>query len=289
MEEEPEPQEESKKEIPAWAGDLFRQFLNQHKRLTQVLHLSIAGIAMIRGRHQAIKVLAEIDGSLADAEQKLKRAEREKELAQREVDSDFPLLHEQATIALWSSLEALVRSFVANWLANTPEAWAVESVRKLRVKIGDYEPLSLFDRCLWITDLVDQEVSGPLRNGVKRFESLLEPFGLSGRVEAECQKTLFELSQVRHVLVHRRGVAAPKFLSACPWMNLNCGDEIQVSHEMWIQYSNAIVAYVLELIQRTRVHFGLGRHEAVPDTAPGVFKDIEAPSEPQTEQAQPQR
>lgn len=283
MQEELEPQEESKKEFPAWAGELFRQFLDQHERLTQVLHLSIAGIAMVRGRHQAIKVLAEIDGSLADSEQKLKRAEREKELAQREVDSDFPLLHEQATIALWSSLEALVRSFVAHWLANTPEAWAVESVKKLRVKIGDYEPLGLFDRCLWITDLVDQEVSGPLRNGVKRFESLLEPFGLSGRVEAECQKTLFELSQVRHVLVHRRGIADPKFISACPWLNLKSGDEIRVSHGMWIDYSNATGAYVLELIQRTRSHFGLGRYESAPEASPSDIADKETSDVSQTE------
>ena len=55
--------------------------------------MSVAGISMLRGRYQAIKVLKEIDGEAEETDD-LKWAAREKELAQQEVDNDFPLLHE---------------------------------------------------------------------------------------------------------------------------------------------------------------------------------------------------
>ncbi|WP_206597354.1 hypothetical protein [Pseudacidovorax intermedius] len=238
--------------------------MDKNERLVHVLRLSIGGISMVRGRHNALKVLAEVDGKLDDAALELKRAEEDKELAQREVDNDFPLLHEQATIALWSSLEALVRSFAAKWLENTPQAWTSEAIKKLRVRVGEYESLEPTDRCLWIVDLLDQEVGGPLRNGVTRFESLLEPFGLSGALEQDHQRTLFELSQVRHALVHRSGIADRRLVDACPWLGLKPGDNLNVSHAMWRKYQDAVSHYVLEIIQRVRVHYGLGRYEVKP-------------------------
>jgi hypothetical protein len=250
---------------------LFNQHLDKHERRTHVLRLSMSGISMIRGVPKAIAALAAADAGLEDAKEKMERAEKDKELAQREVDHDFPLLHEQATIALWSELEALVRSFLARLLANNPAAWHCEAIKKLRVRLGDYVGLETLDRCLWIIDLIDQELSGPLRSGVTRFENLLQPFQLSGSVEPECQKALFELSQVRNVLVHRSGVADRKLLEACPWLNLKAGDNLQITHEMWQAYDGAVGVYVLEIIQRTRVYFGIPRHEPpLPEEAPSA-------------------
>lgn len=186
--------------LPSWTTELFSEFLNHQEDIARVLHLSITGISMVRGRHDALKVLSEVNGELEDDDRKrqLERAALERDLAQREVDNDFPLLHEQATVALWSSLEALVRSFLASWLSNKPDAWQVDAVKRLKIRLGDYEALQPTDRCLWVVDLLDQEVGGPLRNGVNRFESLLQLFQLGGQVDEQCQKTLFELSQIRH-------------------------------------------------------------------------------------------
>lgn len=266
-------------QLPEWVATTFGEFLDKNERLTQVLRLSIGGIHMLRGRHQALKVLAEVDGKLEDVKEELLRAEKDKELAQREVENDFPLLHEQATIALWSSLEALVRSFLAKWLANVPAAWQSEAVKKLKVKLGDYEALEPQERCLWIVDLVDQEVSGPLRSGITRFESLLQPFGLAGPVDEGCQKALYELSQVRHALVHRSGIADKKFVDACPWVGAVPGSPLVVTHRMWRSYNESLAHYVLEIIQRVRVHFGVGRYapevQAGPTTPnPSIERDV---------------
>jgi hypothetical protein len=239
--------------LPDWARKLFTEYFDHHEELDRLLYLATNGIALLRGRHKGLTVLAELDGKLEERRESIEQAARDKELAQKEVDNGFPLLHEQAAIALWGSLEALVRSLVAAWLANKPEAWQVDAVRKLRVRLGDYEPLEPFERCLWVVDLLDHEIGGPLRWGVNRFECLLQPFGMSGSLEDEYQRTLHELSQVRHVLVHRRGIADKKLLDACPWLNVRLGDRVRVTHDMWHRYASTNVEYVAELLKRARV------------------------------------
>lgn len=263
--------------LPNWATDIFTEFLDKNERLIHVLRLSIAGIHIVRGRHQALEVLMKFDGrsEQENSASQLAEAQVDKDLAQREVDHDFPLLHEQATIALWSSLEALVRSFLAKWLAHTPEAWQTDVVKKLKVNIGEYESLEHSERCLWIVDLVDQQVSGPLRSGVTRFESLLQPFGLGGPVEESCQRALYELSQIRNALVHRSGVVDKRLADACPWLKLTPGQPLLVSNQMWRIYNDALGKYALELIQRVRVTFGLGRYVA-PEKPEGSSQKHEA-------------
>ena len=266
----PEPETKPQPEVPKWATDLFKGFLDHQRDLARVLHLSVSGISMLRGRHEAIKVLSEVDEESTVTEKELEDAAKERDLAQREVDNGFPLLYEQATVALWSSLESLVRSFAARWLAHRPDSWQAKQVKKLRVRLGDYEALTPADRCLWVVDLLDQEVGGPLRNGVSRFESILQPFGLDGPLTEETQKNLYELSQLRHAIVHRRGEADRRLLEACPWLPLKSGDRVRITHKMWDRYNGAVAEYVLELIQRVRVIFGLCRYEpkATGDTTP---------------------
>lgn len=123
-------------------------------------------------------------------------------------------------------------------------------------------PFDPADRCLWVVDLLDQDSAGPLRAGVTRFETLLQPLGLTGAFPEEGSKTLFELSQVRHVIMHRRGRADRRLIEACPWLGVAAGDRVRISHEMWQRYNAAVGEYVLELIQRVREAFGLKRYVA---------------------------
>jgi len=82
---------EQHRALPDWATAPFTEFLDHQEDLGWILHLSISGISMLRGRHDALRVLAEVDGRLEGAAADLKRAERERDLAQREVDNGFLL------------------------------------------------------------------------------------------------------------------------------------------------------------------------------------------------------
>jgi hypothetical protein len=110
-----------------------------------------------------------------------------------EVDSDFPLLHGQSTIAMWSSLEAWVRSFVANWLANEPEAWQAEAVQKLKIRLGELElPYASWHR--GGRKAVSAVVAGPRaeRGLLKKVRSNATWNGLSGEKRATLEHWLFE-------------------------------------------------------------------------------------------------
>lgn len=138
----------------------------------------------------------------------MKSANKEAELARRELNDEFPLLHAQTTIALWSALEAAIRLVLVRWLQNYKQAMEVEEIQKLRVRIGEYERLEGEDRFSYILDRLEQELAAPLKAGSTRFELLLNPFSLSRPVDKDVRRNLFELNQIRNVLVHlvkRRG------------------------------------------------------------------------------------
>jgi hypothetical protein len=248
--------------LPEWIRESFKRFLKDQEDLARILHLSIRGIVMLGRRHELLEILKDSSAPTNDYLKSIEEAAQEAVVAQSELDEDFPILHQQATVAVWGALESLVRTFVAQWLDKEPNAWQVEGVKRLRIRLGEYESFQAFDRCLWVTDLLDREIGGPLRAGVGRFEALLQTFGLGGPIDEHTQKTLFELSEVRHAIVHRGGQADKKLVDSCPWLELVVGDRLRISHNMWTRYHGAATQYVLELIQRLRVHHGLGRFEA---------------------------
>ncbi len=251
-----------KPRAPKWATQPFRDFIEQAERLGHLLDLSISGISMLRGAPKIVQVLAKVEEDFSEeAHSRLETAKKEAELAYREVNDGFPLLHAQTTIALWSALEAAIRLFIVRWLQNHKQAMEIGEIQKLRVKIGEYERLEGEDRFSYILDRLEQELSGPLKTGITRFESLLEPFGLSGPVDEDVRRNLFELNQIRNILVHRSGFADRRFVDSCPWMKLRVGDPVKVSQEMTSYYFQSVMDYTLELIMRIGEYFGVNMGE----------------------------
>jgi len=246
--------------LPVWATEDFLEFYEHLRILLRLLDLSRQGIGVLQYMAEMAELVNPEAVDLPEKEEELKRAVEISAVAKTQVNDEFSLFHDHFTVALWSSLGALVRSFAAAWLANWPGAWKSEALRKLKVRLGDYESLDPDERCLWVIDLLDQETSGPLKQDVSRFENLLESFNLNGSVSEDCRKTLFELSQVRHVIVHRRGKADRKLIGACPWLNLKAGDKIKISPEMWRAYAREAFVYAQHLIRRVRVAARLSEH-----------------------------
>jgi hypothetical protein len=254
--------QEKKPGAPSWATQPFKELVDRTERLGQLLHLSMKGISMIRAVPKMIEAIAKAEGGEGEDRQERKEmAEKEAELARREVSEGFPVLHAHATIALWSALESSVRLFVVRWLQHYKPAMGVEIVQKLRVRIGEYERLEDEDRFFYILDRLEQELSAPLKNGITRFESLLEPFGLAGPVDEGVRRNLFELNQVRNVLVHRSGVADRRLVEACPWLQLKVGDPLHVRDEATRRYFTAVMQYTIALVARVGERFGVNMGE----------------------------
>ena len=249
--------------LPRWSVQPFREFVQYAERLNQLIHLSMQGISVLRVMPRAVELVAKVDDTLsaASTKQRIQVCKQEAELAQREVDEGFPILHAQATIALWSALENAVRLFVTRWLENFTGALHVEAVQRLRVRIGEYENLDGEDRFFYIVDQLERELSAPLRSGVTRFETLLEPFQLSGPIDDSLRQNLFELNQVRNVLVHRGGKADCRLVEACPWLGFAVGDHVIITKDAFSKYNESVLAYAVVLIARVGERFGVDMSE----------------------------
>lgn len=245
--------------VPAWATAAFKQMLDQTERLEDVVHLAMRGIGIVQKAHEAVELLALIDGDVTstDAEERLDRAKRESDLAEREVADGFPVLHSQAVVTLWALLEACVRRLVADWLTNEPTSLQNTPFDKVKVRLAEYERLEKAERMLYVADALEREVAASLQTGVGRFESLLEALRLSGDVPDLLRRELYELSQVRNAIVHRGGSVDRRLAEACPWLSLTPGELVLISHKMFGKYAGAVHAYLILLICRVAERFGV--------------------------------
>ena len=223
---------------------------------------------MMRGVPKAVEVLAKTDeANESDHQERLDRARKDANLAQHEIDTGFPLVFSSAVVALWSLLEAVVRSTVVAWLKNEPKSFSSDPIAKLRIRVGDYEKLPQEERFHYIAELLEGESAAGLRNGVERFEALLKPFGLGGAVPERLRRDMFEFAQVRNAIVHRGGTTDRQLTIACPWLGLSIGEDLPIKRQNFDRYGDAAHWYVVLLICRVRIHFGADVDEHVQ----GVF------------------
>ncbi|UYG04954.1 hypothetical protein OCT51_06215 [Halomonas sp. LR3S48] len=263
------------KKLPKWMTDHFQKSLDAHENLGQIIRLSEKGISVLRGMPKVVKVIADLDGRSDDAgyEEKIRRAEEEANLAQAEIDKDFPVLHQFAVVALWSWLEHFVKDFVALWLQHRKGALTLPQLSKIKIRLGEYLQLSKAEQASYIVELLEQELGSPLKKGVTRFESLLEPFSLSGSLPQGCAQAIFELQQVRNVIAHRNGIADRRLKSACPWLKVRVGHPVNVGGDMLGRYSEASGAYLLEVLYRVGDAHGLDLRASAAQDSEAVDAD----------------
>jgi hypothetical protein len=253
----------STNEMPSWARDTFNSFLDDLKILSEVVSLSVAGISMVRATPKAIRALNFSgapdfsEDSLSDnVKMEIKISEHRAALAQREVDSEFTIIHSQGVLSLWSALEDVIRDLLARWLLNLPEKRLESPWCDLKVKLGEYERLDEEQKAYFLVAAIEQSTASALKRGVNRFETMLDTIQLSGPIDDNVKVTIHEMQQVRNVVAHRRGVADARFCAACPQFGLSIGQKLRVGHKQWHQYTDAIGAYILEIIYRTGEKFG---------------------------------
>lgn len=240
------------RKLPEWITDHFKESLNSHDLLMQITDISARGISVLRGMPKIVKVLADVEGKSdhPDSVKKLERAQKEAELASTEVEKDFPVLHGLAVVALWSWMEHFVKGFVALWLMHRRDALDVPAVQKLRVRLGEYLQLQKAEQAQFLVELLEQELASSLKRGATRFESLLQPFGLSFQLPDGCGQSLFELQQIRNAIAHRNGRADRRLRSDCPWLKLKINQPVLVSRKMLNAYSAAAGEFLLSFLYR---------------------------------------
>jgi len=252
---------QAKRKLPDWAKDPFLKSLGYQRQLNDFYGLSLLGLQAIFETHQEVEELAAelqkleqetgVGREVEGLDPKFRVTVRERaQLASREIKQGFPVLNAQATISIWASLEWLVRDLIVGLVANDPSSRRNDTVRKVRIRLSDYEELAGNEKYYYVVDQIERDLGASLKVGVDRFESLLAVFGLSGPVDKGVKATLFELSQIRNVLVHRGGVAGTRITQALPSRQLKLGERVVVGIKDYVRYMNAALDYENTLLGR---------------------------------------
>lgn len=232
----------------------FREFSDTVTEVNDLLQLSKHGIRMVAASDRLAEALANLESSLQDAPaseeqaKKVDSARRQASRARSEVERGFPLLQGQAVILTWGAVEALVEDICLARLKANPGIMAADSFPRVRVNAS---VLAHPDPSEWFRAIVEslQRDLGP-RSAMGRSLALMSAVELRGNIDPRVRRTLDEMAQVRHVLVHRRGVVDAAFVKACPWLDASPGTTLQVSERDFERYRRSVEHFAVELINR---------------------------------------
>jgi hypothetical protein len=242
----------TKKTLEAVRGCLL-EFGEKDDQLGRLVHLTIRGLSFVERQPDLLRALWERDPEKAAD---LEEADGAARLAKSEAENDYPLLHAQAVISLWSFLEASVRMLFATLMMKDSRALLVPALRKVKVNLATYEGLEEIDKYLYVLDLLEEGMGTRRRPGASRFDDLFAAFEMDAATPPDVVRCLLELYHVRNVLVHRHGRVDRRLLEDCPWLALLEGSELLISHKAYHQYSSALNVYMFYLTNRVLAHFG---------------------------------
>ena len=239
-----------KRRIAEWLSSHFEEALNAHENLVKMTHLSERAISLTQAMPNVVKALQKAmpDGQTR-YDNRLQEAEETASLAKAEIEKSFPILRGQYVIAMWSWLEYFVKGTLALWLLHNKRAMSVSAIQKLKIT-GEALTLSKREQSHLLVELLEQSQGGAFKQGVNRFENLLEPFGLAGTLPDKLSPILFEMQQVRNVLAHQNGIADRRLVTSCPHLKIKAGQRVAISGAMISRYTRATSAYYLELLIR---------------------------------------
>ena len=227
------------------------RFLEEAHR---VLIVAVRGIASLRGVGHLTEALAEYDRGEGKpvSDDAVKKAHELARLAVQEVESDFPLLHAHTVVAMWSTLETLIPNFAAAWLVEFPETLERSEFERVQVPVALLREQDDHLRMAAVISDLTERTASSLKPGVGQFQEVLKALGLGFGISDELRRDLFELSQVRNLIVHRLSVVDQKFARECPWLGLKIGDRLKITSEMYLRYHKAIMTYLTELINHAK-------------------------------------
>jgi hypothetical protein len=167
-------------------------------------------------------------------------------------------------VALCSTLEALVKDTLTDWLTHIPSAWQSEAFGKLKIPftVKEWTAKDSAARAHWAMQQLWKATSDTNTNLQARFEGLFlavdipkveEPMSEALRDAfrpEEVPNRLIELWAMRNVIVHRLGVVDTKFLETCPDLGFAVGDRLDITFDVYSRYSMAVHLYLGQTLHR---------------------------------------
>ena len=240
-----------------FANPIFRRLVETLEDHDRVLQMSIQGISQLAKSAPLAEALSDLEklytaqGEAGRWEQvDVEEAKLVAGFAQKELDRGFPILHAHSIVSLWGVLEAFVEDLVIAYLNARPSLLDSPNLSNIKIALAEYEQLEKVERLRYLLAEFARTSKADLKQGVSRFEILLDVVGLSGAVEDDVKHSIFELGQVRNVIVHRGGIADRRVATSCPWLHLAIGETVIITHSMYTRHRKAIDQYLAKLVER---------------------------------------
>jgi hypothetical protein len=254
------PPNELMSRLPPITRATVRDFLTYLREEIALNELSVQGVDRLSGAVALHKWTLEADEILNTKRSPEKIAEDEKDahrvakVAQAAVDSDFATLNAHMLVACWGALESFSEDVVVAMLRDKPDllTQAVEKgppVSTIKIPLAEYVQMSQDDMLRRIVRDAAQASKASLQSGRSRLEAVLEMFDLAGPTEASTSTKLFEMHQIRNVIIHRRSIADDRFVRHCAHLGYKRCDKVALTPKTVFEYVQAIVNYVTSLIQ----------------------------------------
>jgi hypothetical protein len=250
--------------VPEYALAPLKALLRYAQTTLQFLEVTVQGIKTLIAIPDLTETIASslrqhLPAQWEDKvhQENLRKAKESAAFAEKESQAGFPFLHESALVGLWGAMEAMVEDLVVALLLNEPELLQREQFAKIKISLGDYESLDKEERVRYLVSELRRNLRTTQRQGINAFESLLECVNLSGAVPEPARKSLWELSHLRNVIVHRRSLADRSLVSACPSLGLKIGERVKITPEQITTYGTMISGYGLDLVYRLAQRYGV--------------------------------
>ena len=229
--------------------DFFSSALENIQTLAEIIDVTKIGLKATKKLPDILDLLIKAHGSDGEHNDFLKRTSNLAITANLEVENDFPFMHSQGAIMFYSHLESSIKRLIICIFSNS-DIIKIKELSSLKIGLSEYMSLDESERLDYLFAQFEKSTTTGIQYGVTRFEKLLQPLNLSGPVQEEISKPIFELSQVRNNLLHRNGIADSHLIKSCPWLNYRVGDKIIITSNRYSIYLDSMLNYLILLAVR---------------------------------------
>jgi hypothetical protein len=237
------------------------RFSHYVKEETELLRLVVTTLHMASRQEELAIALYNLDALVTDEPALDTLAARRDEqiafaeAAQKEVGRGFSRLCAHTTVAIWGALEVLLEDILVAALLTDISKADQTRLDRVRLPFGQFERVDRDERVRAAVGQVLQN-EGISLGGITRLENALAIVSLSGPVDEAVGRTIWELQNVRNVIVHRGSVADQRLIDRCPWLSIEPGDEVVISLPRVFEYATAAVNYASTLADRIDDQYG---------------------------------
>jgi hypothetical protein len=250
-------------------GKLAGRFQDQIIEIDRILQFSLNGIRSQLAAPKAVEAIAKFKALKGtpmpedEHQRSLSQAEDRARFAASQKKAGFPVLYSHAVVAIWSAIETFSEDLVVYSLLYDKNYLQKDVFRKIRILFVEYESLEKEDRMRYIVSELGRQSSAELKQGINRFEPLLDSVSLNGTISEEMRKACYELWAVRNLIVHRSGIVDRRFVQLCPWLRTKVGRKFRVTLQAYASYVKFSFNWMFEILVRDLVRSGFERNDAI--------------------------